>query len=104
MIERHIFKCYCVIYDNSTLSNKTPTLNLKDTYGSYQSSFCVANIFKGLIRNKLYYDRISRINRQEIFPDDQNKFLNIDSKISLINNSKNSIYVLDNMETIDMLT
>ena len=37
-------------------------------------------------------------------PDDQNKFLNIDSKISSINNSKNSIYVLDNMETIDMLT
>ena len=61
-------------------------------------------MFKGLTRNKLYYDRISRINRQEIFPDDQNKFLNIDSKISLINNSKNSIYVLDNMETIDMLT
>ena len=61
-------------------------------------------MFKGFIRNKLYYNRISHINRQEIFPDDQNKFLNIDSKISLINNSKNSIYVLDNIETIDMLT
>ena len=30
VIERHIFKCYCVIYDDSTLSNKTPTLDIKD--------------------------------------------------------------------------